>query len=105
MEIINLCASYPWNALEVIATNAVHGGIVLGGQITPLDGLNLRYEGMVAEVNGELVGSRQLNSAIPPRRWHGWRTSWLISSWPCTPVISCSAARSFACFEVMPARQ
>ena len=58
MEIINLCISHtPWNALEVIATNAVHGGIVVGGQITPLDGLNLRYEGMVAEVDGEPVGS------------------------------------------------
>jgi 2-keto-4-pentenoate hydratase len=58
MEIINLCITHtPWNALEVIATNAVHGGIVLGGQITPLDGLNLRYEGMVAEVDGEPVGS------------------------------------------------
>ena len=58
MEIINLCITHtPWNAREVIATNAVHGGIVLGGQITPLDGLNLRYEGMVAEVNGDPVGS------------------------------------------------
>jgi 2-keto-4-pentenoate hydratase len=58
MEIINLCITHtPWNALEVIATNAVHGGIVLGGQITRLDGLNLRYEGMVAEINGEPVGS------------------------------------------------
>ncbi|HZC01318.1 MAG TPA: fumarylacetoacetate hydrolase family protein, partial [Gammaproteobacteria bacterium] len=44
-------------AVEVVATNAVHGGIVLGGQITPLDGLNLRYEGMVAEVDGEPIGS------------------------------------------------
>jgi 2-keto-4-pentenoate hydratase len=58
MEIINLCITHtPWNVLEVIATNAVHGGLVLGGQITPLDGLNLRYEGMVAEVDGEAVGS------------------------------------------------
>jgi 2-keto-4-pentenoate hydratase len=58
MEIINLCITRtPWNALEVIATNAVHGGLVLGGQMTPLDGLNLRYEGMVAEVDGEPVGS------------------------------------------------
>src|ERR671925_1447132 len=58
IEIINLCITHtPWSAPEVIATNAVHGGIVLGGQITPLDGLNLRYEGMVAEVNGEPVGS------------------------------------------------
>jgi 2-keto-4-pentenoate hydratase len=58
IEIINLCITHtPWTALEVIATNAVHGGIVLGGQITPLDGLNLRYEGMVAEVNGQPVGS------------------------------------------------
>jgi 2-keto-4-pentenoate hydratase len=54
MEIINLCITHtPWNAVEVVATNAVHGGIVLGGQITPLNGLNLRYEGMVAEVVGE----------------------------------------------------
>ena len=58
MEIINLCITHtPWSALEVIATNAVHGGIVLGGQLTPLDGLNLRYEGMVVEVDGEPVGS------------------------------------------------
>jgi 2-keto-4-pentenoate hydratase len=58
LEIINLCITRtPWNAVEVVATNAVHGGIVLGGQITPLDGLNLRYEGMVAEVDGEPVGS------------------------------------------------
>jgi 2-keto-4-pentenoate hydratase len=58
LEIINLCITRtPWNAVEVVATNAVHGGIVLGGQITPLDGLDLRYEGMVAEVNGEPVGS------------------------------------------------
>ena len=58
IEIINLCITHtPWNVFEVIATNAVHGGIVLGGQITPVDGLNLRYEGMVAEINGEPVGS------------------------------------------------
>jgi 2-keto-4-pentenoate hydratase len=58
MEIINLClARTPWRPVEVIATNAVHGGIVLGGQLTPLDGIDLRYEGMVAEVNGEPVGS------------------------------------------------
>ncbi len=58
MEIINLCISHtPWNVADVIATNAVHAGIVLGGQLTPLDGLDLRYEGMVAEVDGEVVGS------------------------------------------------
>jgi 2-keto-4-pentenoate hydratase len=58
MEIINQCISRtPWNAIDVIATNAVHGGIVLGGQLTPLHGLNLRYEGMVVEVDGEPVGS------------------------------------------------
>jgi 2-keto-4-pentenoate hydratase len=58
IEIINLCLAHtPWNAIEVIATNAVHGGIVVGGQMTSLDGLNLRYEGMVAEVDGEPVGS------------------------------------------------
>jgi 2-keto-4-pentenoate hydratase len=58
LEIINLCIGHtPWNAVEVVATNAVHGGIVLGGSMTPIDGLNLRYEGMVAEVNGEPVGS------------------------------------------------
>ncbi|HSF32595.1 MAG TPA: fumarylacetoacetate hydrolase family protein [Candidatus Tectomicrobia bacterium] len=58
LEIINLCLTRtPWSPLEVIATNTVHGGIVLGGQLTRLDGLNLRYEGMVAEVDGEPVGS------------------------------------------------
>ncbi len=58
MEIINQCIAHtPWNVNDVIATNAVHGGIVLGGQLTPVDGLNLRYEGMVVEVDGEAVGS------------------------------------------------
>ncbi|MBI3328887.1 MAG: fumarylacetoacetate hydrolase family protein [Nitrospinae bacterium] len=58
LEIINLCiAQTPWKVADVIATNAVHGGIVLGGQLTSLDGLNLRYEGMVVEVDGELAGS------------------------------------------------
>jgi 2-keto-4-pentenoate hydratase len=58
LEIINLCIAHtPWSAVEVIATNAVHGGIVLGGQITPLEGINLRYEGMVVEVDGQPVGS------------------------------------------------
>ena len=58
MEIINRCIAHtPWHAAEVIATNAVHGGIVLGGQLTPLDGMDLRYEGMVVEVDGEPVGS------------------------------------------------
>jgi 2-keto-4-pentenoate hydratase len=58
MEIINLCIAHtPWHALEVIATNAVHGGIVLGGQLTPLAGLDLRYEGVVVEIDGEPVGS------------------------------------------------
>jgi 2-keto-4-pentenoate hydratase len=58
LEIINLCIAHtPWNAIEVIATNAVHGGIVLGGQLTPLEGINLRYEGLVVEVDGQPVGS------------------------------------------------
>lgn len=58
LEIINLCITRtPWSVAEVIATNAVHGGIVLGGQLTPIEGINLRYEGMVAEVDGESVGS------------------------------------------------
>jgi 2-keto-4-pentenoate hydratase len=58
IEIINLCLAHtPWKAAEVIATNAVHGGIVLGGQIMPIEGLNLRYEGMVVEVDGEAIGS------------------------------------------------
>lgn len=58
IEIINLCLTHtPWQAAAVIATNAVHGGIVLGGQLTPIEGLNLRYEGMVVEVDGEAIGS------------------------------------------------
>ncbi len=58
MEIINRCISHtPWNVADVIATNAVHAGIVLGGQLTPLDGLDLRYEGVVVEVDGESIGS------------------------------------------------
>lgn len=44
-------------AIDLIAYNALSAGVVLGPQLTPIQNLNLRYEGVVLELNGELVSS------------------------------------------------
>jgi 2-keto-4-pentenoate hydratase len=44
-------------AADVIAHNALHGGIVTGSLLTPLGGFELQYEGVTVEFNGELHGS------------------------------------------------
>ena len=44
-------------ATDVIIHNALHGGLVVGSRLCPLDGLDLQYEGVTVEFNGELHGS------------------------------------------------
>ena len=45
------------SATDVIIHNALHGGLVVGSRLCPLDGLDLQYEGVTVEVNGQLHGS------------------------------------------------
>ncbi len=45
------------SATDVIIHNALHGGLVVGSRLCPLDGLDLQYEGVTVELNGELHGS------------------------------------------------
>ena len=44
-------------ANDVIIHNALHGGLVVGSRLCPLDGLDLQYEGVTVEFNGQLHGS------------------------------------------------
>lgn len=45
------------SATDVIIHNALHGGLVVGSRLCPLDGLDLQYEGVTVELNGQLHGS------------------------------------------------
>ncbi len=44
-------------ATDVIIHNALHGGIVAGSRLCKLDSLDLQYEGVTVEHNGQLHGS------------------------------------------------
>ena len=44
-------------AADVIAHNALHGGVVVGSRLAPLSSLDLQYEGVTVEFNGALHGS------------------------------------------------
>ena len=44
-------------ATDVIIHNALHGGLVVGSRLVPLEELDLRYEGVTVEFNGALHGS------------------------------------------------
>lgn len=46
-----------FKAIDLIGFNALSAGVVLGPQLTPVQNLNLRFEGVVLEVDGELVAS------------------------------------------------
>ncbi len=45
------------SATDVIIHNALHGGLVVGSRLHSLNGLDLQYEGVTVEFNGELHGS------------------------------------------------
>ncbi len=44
-------------AADVIIHNALHGGLVSGSRLIALDALDLQYEGVTVEYNGQLHGS------------------------------------------------
>ena len=44
-------------ATDVIIHNALHGGIVAGSRLSSLESLDLQYEGVTVEYNGQLHGS------------------------------------------------
>ena len=60
-------------ATDVIIHNALHGGLVVGSRLCPLDGLDLQYEGVTVEFNGELHGSgtgfEVMSNPINPVVW------------------------------------
>ena len=45
------------SATDVIVHNALHGGLVVGSRLSSLDDLDLQYEGVTVEFNGQLHGS------------------------------------------------
>jgi 2-keto-4-pentenoate hydratase len=45
------------SATDVIIHNALHGGLVVGSRLCSLEELDLQYEGVTVEFNGELHGS------------------------------------------------
>ncbi len=60
-------------AADVIMHNALHGGLIFGSRLCSLDGLDLQYEGVTVEFNGELHGSgtgfEVMGSPINPVVW------------------------------------
>lgn len=44
-------------ATDVIIHNALHGGLITGARLCPLESLDLQYEGVTVEYNGQLHGS------------------------------------------------
>ena len=47
----------PMRLQDAVVMNTFNGGIVLGPVLTPLDGLDLRHEGMTLLLNGQPAGS------------------------------------------------
>ena len=44
-------------AVDVVAHNALHGGVVVGSRMVPLEQVDLQYDGVTVEFNGSLHGS------------------------------------------------
>ena len=60
-------------ATDVIIHNALHGGIVAGSRLCSLESLDLQYEGVTVEYNGQLHGSgtgaEVMGNPINPIAW------------------------------------
>ena len=60
-------------ATDVIIHNALHGGLVVGSRLIPLEELDLQYEGVTVEYNGALhgsgTGSEVMGNPINPIVW------------------------------------
>jgi 2-keto-4-pentenoate hydratase len=58
IELVDLKVQGPGiRAADVIVHNALHGGVVVGSRLTPIDDLDLQFEGVTVEFNGSLHGS------------------------------------------------
>lgn len=58
IELVDLKVHGPGIAsADVIAHNALQGGVIAGSRLTPLDGLDLQFEGVTVEFNGSLHGT------------------------------------------------
>jgi 2-keto-4-pentenoate hydratase len=57
IEIADPNVTGPSQAIDMVARNVFNAGVVLGPQLTPVKDLDLRYEGVVVELDGELFGS------------------------------------------------
>ena len=44
-------------AADVIAHQALHGGVIIGSRLIDLAGIDLQYEGVTVEYNGQLAGT------------------------------------------------
>ena len=66
------------DAIDVIAHNAFHGGVVVGSRMVRLEELDLQYEGVTVEFNGSLHGSGTGFEVMgtPSIPSSGWSTSW-----------------------------
>ena len=60
-------------ATDIIAHNAIHGGVVVGSRLTSLDDLDLQFEGVTVHFNGTLqgsgTGSEVMGNPINPIVW------------------------------------
>ena len=57
LELVDLKVQGGIQATDVIIHNALHGGLITGARLCPPDALDLQYEGVTVEYNGQLHGS------------------------------------------------
>ena len=57
LELVDLKVPGGIQATDVIIHNALHGGLITGARLYPLESLDLQYEGVTVEYNGQLHGS------------------------------------------------
>ena len=57
IEVVDFFVTGSRQAIDVVANNIFNAGVVLGPQLTRPADLNLRYEGVVMELDGEVCGS------------------------------------------------
>jgi 2-keto-4-pentenoate hydratase len=74
IELVDLKVQTPGiQAVDVIAHNALHGGVVVGSRLNPLDTLDLQFEGVTVDYNGEHhgsgTGSEVMGNPINPIVW------------------------------------
>ena len=73
IEIVDIKVGEGIQAADVIAHNAIHAGVVVGSRLTPLDDLDLQFEGVTLQLNGDVqvtgTGSEVMGNPINPIVW------------------------------------